>query len=582
MFGLSLAALHSVSCLSLSGVFDVRGEGEETSSMPQGWTFQTLDDAGENPVTSPYLSSYAYKDSQKGNSLKLSRRVSAYQLFATSEYFDALPNTSYKVEFSYRTDCLDDDENLLTITVMEKLSDGSILSSDVASEKGRQSIWASSSGYYVTSETCTGLSVKVSSSGYGDFYVADMTLKGRPSPSSNLMNYTLISGAEDTGTLSPLKQSALSDDCYAGEKALRLSTQGIKMKLGFLPVGIYELKFKYKHAAEPGSYGRVRLDNVTLDGTRLWYGDAVSSNDTNGTWASYSYRFQKSATVSCDIQWFHIYFNGTYLIDELGLYDEEGYNYVPDGGFEGYDMDGISLVGNASIVKNLDGTFNYAGVYTTWSGSATPKIVYSREAMDLENGKTYTLSYTYRNGYGSNFGGVNYGETTLVDSVSISETWQTKTVDFVADSSSSLSFCLGQGWGERLGYLKDISVKDSDGVECILAQVKEHVTDPADIGDNIFPYGQFDYAFPDDSSSSSYSEDTYSGETRSESSSSSSSSSSPAADSSSQNGGGSDQDGDSFNGANLALGLSVVFTVIATGGLVTSIVLLARKGKKHE
>ncbi len=583
--GLSLLLLSFTTLsigLSLSdGLASVKAVADETSSLPEGWSVETLDDSGTNPVTSAYLTASAYNDSVKGNSLKLSRRVSAYQLLATSDYFTASADTYYKMEFSFRTECLNDDENVFAVTVLEKLADGSILSSEVSRLTGRHSVWEATSGYYSTSEDCQSLAVRVSASGYGDFFVTDMTLKGRPSPAMSLMNFAMTDVEDDRTSCTRLKPSGLTDDCYAGEKALKLSDNGFFMKLGFLPVGFYNLKFKYKHSAEAGSFGRIRLDNVSVDGTRLYYADGVPSNDTNGEWAEYKYRFQKSATVSCDISWMEMFFYGTYIIDELGIYDSEGYNYIPDGSFEGYDLPGISLEGNVGIAKNGDGSLNYAGCYGTFNGNASPKIVYDATTMNLEAGQTYTLSYECRNGYGSNFGSATYGTSKLVNSVANKETWTSTSVDFVAIEGASLSFSLGDGWGERLGYLKDISVKDSAGNECLVSYPKEHVTDESEIGENIFPYGKFDYTFPDPDPSSSSSEDSYSGETRSEEESSSSIWSSSQGDSSSpssQKDGSSDSSTDAM--VNATLTISIVLAVLAAGGLITSIALLI-KGKKH-
>ncbi len=584
--GLSVLLL-SFTALSIglplsNGLLSVKAVADETSSLPDGWSVQTLDDTGTNPITSAYLSASAYNDSVKGNSLKLSRRISAYQLLASSDYFTASIDTYYKVEFSFRTECLNDDENVFVVTVLEKLTDGSILSSEVSRLNGRHSVWENVSGYYSTSENCESLAVRVSASGFGDFFVTDMTLKGRPSPFMSLMNFAMVDTETDPSSYTRLKPSGLTDDCYAGEKALKFSNSGVFMKLGFLPVGVYDFKFRYKHSAEAGSRGSMRLDNVSMDGTRLWYADAVPSNDTNGEWAEYTYRFQKSASGSCDISWMEMFFYGTYTIDELGIYDSEGYNYIPDGSFEGYDLPGVTLQGNVGIAKNADGSLNYAGCYETYNGNASPKIIYDAAAMDLEAGQTYTLSYECRNGYGNGFGSATYGENKLVASVANNETWTSTSVDFVATTGASLSFSLGDGWGGRLGYLKDISIKDSSGNECLLSYPNEHVTDESEIGDNIFPYGKFDYVFPDPEPSSSSSEDSYSGETRSEEESSSSIWSSSQGDSSSHSSqkDDSDKNGSTDSMVNATLTISIVFAVLAAAGLATSIALLI-KGKKH-
>lgn len=559
---------------------------EETTSMPTGWAIKTLDEEGKNPVVTPYLSGSAYRDSTKGNSLKLSRRVSSYKLCAESSYFQVSTNTSYKIEFSYRTECLDDDENVFVVTVFEKLSDGSILSGEVARKKGRQSVWADGSGYYATSENCESLMVEVCALGYGDFYVTDMTLKGRPSPITSLMNFALIEGNENSESYSELKASDLTDDCYAGEKALALSNQGVKMKLGFLPVGTYELRFKYKHAAEAGSKGSVRLDNVSMSGTRVWYADEVSGNTTNGSWADYAYKFQKSASVSCDISWFQLYFYGTYMIDDLGIYDSKGYNYVPDGSFEGYDLPDIALQGNVGLAMNSDGSLNYAGCFTTYLKNAAPKVTLGPSALNVKEGETYTLSYETRNGYGSGFGGVTYGETALVSSAPNSEDWQSQTATFTGVKDASMTFSLGEGWGERLGYLKGISIKDDEGKECLISSPKIHVTDDSEIGDNVFPYGQFDCDFPSEDSSISYSEDSYPGESRSESplssesrASSSEAQSSSASSSSSAPSSSPEGSDDSLPKAMLGVGIGL--TVLAAGGLTASLIMLI-KGKRHE
>ena len=577
-----------------SGSAKVNAENEETNLMPKGWTYETLDDTGSSRIDTPYLSASAYKDPQKGNSLKLTRQISAYKLYATSEYFAATKGTAYKVEISARSECLDDDENILSISVLEKKTDGTVVTAEVGSISGRNSVWKSVSGYYNSSEDCESLAIRVSASGFGDYYVSGASVRGMPAPLMSLSNFAIESKEDATTDFEPLTSSYLSDDAASGEKSLHLDNKGFKMKLGLLPYGTYELSLKYKCTI--GTRTSVRLDNDTMEPKRAWYAEPIPGNSTNGSWATYSYKFQRTTgkgvdgnELDCAIAWMQIFFFGDYYIDDLAIYDSEGYNYIPDGSFEGYDMPGVSFEGNVGLVKNKDGSLMYGGCYQTFNAAKNPVLTYAPSTLNLEDGKNYTLSYEYRNGWGTAFGSAKLGDTVLVDACDSSETWAKKEVSFVGAKNKPLTFSFGSGWGERLGYIKNISIKAEDGTECIKTEPKEFVTDPNQIGENVFEYGKFEYDFPDvpdsGSSSSSSSIDSIPGESSSEPSipstweptSSSSQSSSKPSDSQTQN---NESNGNVSDMAMITIGSILV--AIATGGLVVSVIFLAKGKKKDE
>ncbi len=563
------------------GVQRVNAETDETTLLPKGWKYETLDETGSSRIDTPYLTVKAYKDSQRGNSLELVRQVSAYKLYATSDYFVVSKNNSYKVELFGRSECLDDDGNVLTVSVLEKKTDGSVVSAEIGSLSGRQSFWTSISGYYSVSSDCEGIAIQVAASGFGNFFVNDVTVRSVPSTLMSLSNYG-IELKEDGTELESLATNFLSDDAASGEKSLHLNNKGIKMKLGQLPNGVYELRMDYKHSGGKGTRGSIRLDNLNMAGVRAWYAVDVPEASTNEGWATYSYQFKKDDTV--DISWMQIFFYGEYYIDNLAIYDEEGYNYIPDGSFEGYDMPGVSFEGNVGLVQNKDGSLMYAGCYETFHSKADPVLIYDASTLSLEDGKTYTLSYEYRNGWGTGFGSAKLGDTVLIDGCEASETWIEKAVSFTGAKNKPLRISFGSGWGGRLGYIKNISIESQEGTECIKVSPKQFVTNPDQIGDNVFENGDFAYDFsemPSSDSSSSFG-DYFPGESSSEPSipsiwePSSSSLNSKSEEDIKEDAGG------SSSSNVIMVTVASILIVVATGGLVASAIFLARGKKKDE
>lgn len=564
------------------GSTNVLAAGIEGTSLPSGWTLKTLDDSGLNEVTTPYLTGVAYKDSLKGNSLKLSRKQSAYKLHALSDSLAAEADTSYKIEFFYRNECLDDPENILSVTVLETLTDGSTVSAVAASKSGRNSVWTSVSGYYSTSVDCESLQIRIAAEGYGDFYVNGITLKGRPAPFVPVSNYTMMD-VEDKEPFYSLNVSQLTDDCYRGERALALDNSGFRTCIGFLPVGFYTMKFRYKSVA--GQRISVRLDNVTMAGVRSWNGAPVTG--TTEGWAEYSYRFQKSATVACDISWFGIYAYGDYTIDDLAIYDDNGFNYVTNGTFEGYDLDGINLIGNASISEDKDGALSYSGSYNNFHLNREAAVELDSSSMNLEEGKRYTLSYDVMNGYGDSCGVASYNGVAITSGVGGTppEAWARKEGQFTAVGGKSLSLSLGQMGVPRVCYIRNVSIKDEEGNECAVPQPKVHVTDESQVGENIFNAGSFDYTFPEnpESSSSIFSDDSFDEDSSSDSSSSiwNPSTSSSSTSSSKANEDKSEETNSNSGSDALIIGIGATLIALATGGLAVSLVFLL-KGKKHD
>lgn len=596
---LSVLTFSPLSTLS-SELYLTKANKEETvSALPKGWDVEILDDAGTNPIETPYLSASAFNDPSKGNSLKLSRQISAYQLHANSEFFIAQPSQEYKIDFLYRNDCLDDDENVFAVSVIEKKIDGTTIKGEISSINGRYSSWSSFYGYYSSSNDCQSLSIQVSASGFGDFFVSNIEIKGAPSPFYTLKNFGLCKGEpyDSSNTFTALKASDLVDDASSGEKALKITDKAVALRLGFLPIGQYELKFKYKHQASLGTYMNIRLDNISMDGQQKWYAIQNFQNDTNGQYLEFSYKFQRSAALanSCHITYMGIQCVGTWLLDDLGIYDEERNNYVPDGSFEGYDFSGISLEGNVGICKNSNGGLNFAASYKSYANVGNSIITISPDAINLKAGKKYIFSFETRNGSGK-FGKATYGSQTLIDSLTAqnnSSNWiKSKSDVFYLEEGASLivSLCLTEPTNyDYLGYLRNISIIDYyTKEECLNFEIKEHITDPSQLGDNIFPFGKFEYTFPEpggDSSSSS--EDIFEPDISSseDSSSSSSSSSFPSTNSSSSSSiNGSDdlnknkEEAEKTAKATLGVGITVV--VLASGGFIVALLLLLKGIKK--
>lgn len=536
MFGkrflLALLSLGFVSSFTFFGNETPLLAEEETSQMPKGWNVSITDSEG-NDVSTPYLSAKAYKDIDQGNCVTLYRRISANNITVYSDQFSATPNSSIRVSFKARSNCLDDEENRLSFSIKEYKENGTYVSSEIGFISGRQG-WKNVSGFCTTSETCSSLVIEISASGYGDFYVSDISLFATEAPYISLGTWALIDsdgtnaaevnyGKPESakGVARTLTASSLTDDAYSGDKALKLTNQGILTTIGSLPVGDYKLNFKYKGEADlSGGVGAglsIRLDCFAA-GNRRWYANAAkpAQNNTNGKWAEYSLDFKR--TIDISTSWFSIFAYGTYIFDDIQILDSEGYNYIASGNFDGYKTNGISIEGFTGIVENEDESYDYYGVYNDQFIDASDTVVtFSGEKLSLTEGEEYTLSYKTRGG-NDKPGLAIYNNVELGNS-QISETWTDFETKFVAVNNADLKIKLNSSTSSG-AYLKDISIKDKDGNECFLLNpVKDNGS--AIEGEEIFPYGGFEYDFKEEESSSSSSEDeTFTRETKEESSSS--------------------------------------------------------------
>ena len=597
MFGkrflLALLSLGFVSSFTFFGSeIPLLAEGE-TSQMPKGWNVSITDIDG-NDVSTPYLSAKAYKDTTEGNCVTLYRRISANNLTVYSNQFSAVPNSSIKVSFKARNNCLDDEENKLSLSIKEYKENGTYVSSEIGFISGRQG-WKNVSGFYTTSETCSSLVVEISASGYGDFYASNISLFATEAPYISLGTWALIDsdgtnaaevnyGKPESakGVARALSTSSLTDDAYSGDKALKLTNQGILTTIGSLPVGDYKLNFKYKGEADLSGGVEAGL-SIRLDcyanGNRNWYANAAkpAQNNTNGKWVEYSLDFQRKIDIS--VSWFSIFAYGTYIFDDIQILDNEGYNYIASGNFDGYKTNGISIEGFTGIVENEDESYGYYGVYNDqFIDARDTAVTFSGEKLNLVEGEEYTLSYKTRGG-NDKPGLAIYNNVELGYS-QISEVWTNFEVKFVATNNADLKIKLNSSTSSG-AYLKDISIKDKDGNECFLLNpVKDDGS--ASEGEEIFPYGEFEYDFKEEDSSSSSSEDeTFSRETKEESSSSESISSKESISSSSSSSSKQDSSSDSQTSSNGCAGSVVGASIGIFAALGIAVVTFARRNK-HE
>ncbi len=486
---------------------------EVASSMPANWSLSILDDSN-NPITSNYLTASAYKDSNKGNSIMMSRRISAYTLSVTSTAFEASKDTAYKLTFFYRSNCLHDEENRIAASIIENKDDGSKTITEVSFAKGRESNWKQLSGYYTTSSGCSTLEMVFSSYGMGDFYINGPSLVGKPAPTTYFANYGMENGIEDKTPLTPLLASNLSDDACTGERSIKLTDQGFKTIFAELPNGKeFELRFKYKHDYEDGSRLSVRIDNCPIGGTsNVYTATPVGPQSTGGAWNSYSYKFKKLIPGQAgyfDINYIKIHAYGTFYIDDLELLDSTNFNYIAGGSFEGYDVFNMSLSGAVGIVKDSDGSLVFSGSQrSVLDINSEPSLTLESSKFELITGNTYTLKYKYRCGH-SETGSAYYGNAKIYTG-SMSDDWVDVSVDFVAaeEANIKLVFCTTY---YRIAYIKNISITDSENIEKLPEVIKEYNSSEGEAVES-FPYGNFEYDFPptpeDSSSSSSTSEET--------------------------------------------------------------------------
>ena len=584
---LSLLSLSSVSLMGISQNPTLVQAEETPATLPDGWNVATLDEGGA-PIVTDYLDATAYKDASKGNSLKLYRRQAGGILKAYSTAFVASPNTSYKVEAFLRSDCLDDEENHLILEASEKKTDGSVVNSTIFDMKGRQNGWKNVYGYFQTSTECSTVTLNVYARGYGDFFGNDVSVRGSPAP-NYFFNTMFTETTEDQASgLMKLTSSWLSDDAFSGEKSLHLNNAGIKINLGNVPQIMnakYKLRFRVKNTPNASNRLSVRIDNFngsTME--RGWYAYIVPTGVSHPEWATYEFDFTLSnAKGNCALTWMQFFAYQEWWMDDIEILDEQGFNYFVDGGFEAYDYSGFTYEGMVGCSKSSDGSLAFAGGNSGFGAVSSGSLHFSNEQLGLEIGKTYTLSYESRSGSsaGGVYNGVAYYNNAQITNHGQSHDWEVVTGTFVAAENTDLRLQFSNFTSE-LSYLRNISVKDEEGVEHAKYSIVEHVSS-GDLGENEFPYGNFAFVFPEIPGKSSSSEETFSRETEESistpagSESQGTSSQTPAPDASNDQGSNSESKGTS---AAVALPIAISILAVSTAGLAISIVLLLR-GKKH-
>lgn len=553
------------------------GEG-----LPTAWTAATLDDEG-HALETDKLYARAYLDDVKGNALMLHREMTAGSLIVSSDSFPASPNASYDVSFFARATALDDPDNALTVSIEETDTSGGIKRTAVATLEGRSNGWIEKTGRYFASETAASLRIVLQTVGVGDYYVADINVyEGKAFLPIFGLNYAMKPENETQTGLSFLSMSNLSTDAYEGKYSLSLSNSGAAFEWPYLNRfgEDFTLSFRYKHSSQDGARLSLRIDGINkTDGARFWYADSSGVvGDTGGSWSTYSYSF-KSIGGQAETNYLELYAYGDWLIDNISITDTAGTEYVIGGTFEALDPGKMTLVGNWGYVDCHNGTYALGGVKNgTHSTGAIDGYIQINEAdIGMEVGKDYTVSYEYMGGdddIGAIFDGIY-----ILGGQPRKDTWTTASCTATGKEGGVIKIYTSNV-NNTPAYFRNIKVVDGEGKNLLpaLKAPSEEVEKQ-----QVFPYGQMDYEFPEEptSSSSSSSEEPDPASSESSPDKPSSSSSEPTVESSSSSITSPEapqENGDSGL-PTWGVVLIVIGGILVLGGLGFGITYLARK--KH-
>lgn len=533
-----IASAALVAALSVSSLASVMaGAQEETIVVPKGFESEAVDIAGANEALlgwqyyfyndkdaagndrgfsyeSENLHVLATENGRTGNALHLKREKADGELVMYSYAFDVKAEQNYIIGAFVKSLCAQTANNKVTFKVKEQGANGSVIGDEHAvlnSVDGRRDKWTETTFSYKTSTSAKTLVLKICAEGVGDFYVDDITVKSS-NAGVNSETYRMIGVGNDGKTEDPASMPVLSgvnlsSDSFDGDgKSLKLNHNDVyKTVFGILPHGkTYNLSFKYKNTSG-GTADRmsIRLDNVTMEGKRVWY--AAPVNSTAGTpdteWQTYNYKFTAVAGQT-DISWMGIASYGGYLIDELSITgtDEDGatMQYIVNGSFSGAYLEGYTYGGNYNVAKQTDETYVFASSAATKDDGTGARGYLKPDVSKLVAGTEYTLSFDYRSG-GSQAGSVFYGngwgdaEENLKDICTLTQatiaSWTHKEVKFTAREGSHFEIYGDAGicWPT---YFRNFSIKDAAGNEFI--ENKTLVAPDAVLGENEFPYGTFE------------------------------------------------------------------------------------------
>lgn len=532
-----IAACTLAATLSISAILPtIANAAEETIVIPKGFTSTAVDIKGANEALlgwqyyfyndkdadgnergwsyeSEHLRVLATTEGRTGNAMHIQRDSADGQIVLYSYAFDVKADQNYVIGAFIKSICAQTANNKVYFMIKEQNANGTAVGDEytiLSSVDGRRDDWTETTFSYKTSTSAKTLVLKIGVEGVGDFYVDDITVKtsdvGVNSDTFKMIGIGNDGSSENPETMPVLTGANIAADSSDGDgKSLKLSDHDVyKTVFGILPHGgTYTLSFKYKNTSG-GSADRlsIRLDNVTMDGTRAWYANGVSS--TSGTadtdWQTYTYQFTAVAGQT-DINWMGITSYGGYLIDELSITgtDTDGstMQYVVNGSFSGAYLDGYTYGGNYNVAKQTDGTYVFASSAYTQDASSKERGYLKPDVSKLVVGTEYTLSFDYRSG-GSGAGNVYYGagwgseDTNLKDICTLTQattnSWTHKEVTFTAQTGAWFEIYgdTGIGWPT---YFRNFSIKDAAGNEFITN--KTLVAPEAILGENEFPYGTF-------------------------------------------------------------------------------------------
>lgn len=395
-------------------------------------------------------------------------------------------------------------DNAADAKVSFNVSDGGTLTGTLATIASTDTDWKEVKfGYTVQSNK---LVLRASVSGKGTVYLSDVTVKEVTAGEPNTVYYGLQSigstgtGASDDVTqntgMSRLTAANISTESSDGDGASLILNPGEYFKTNFTAIDAkkYKLSFKYRLATAGASATlSMRFNNwkapTSAEADHVYYLNATA-DDT--TWKEYSHEFYGHSDVGGSYG-IAIYTTATCYIDELSIVclERTGVQLIVNGSFSGACMAGGWYFGaNANVAKQEDGTYCIVagnGSLDSTSGN----VGYAGITLNnLEAGKEYTLTYTYRS-FSDTWQAdrrIYHNNTALRETTGTTLEWTTKTISFTATGNDDFKF-YGPWGGLRPIYYKDIQITDAEGNAYISNTTFKNPG--TTYGENTFEYGTF-------------------------------------------------------------------------------------------
>ncbi len=280
-------------------------------------------------------------------------------------------------------------------------------------------------------------------------------------------------GVKNTKVKAVTKEDLVSDS-HSGKYAIDVSNKSLGIRFGILPAqknGFYTFSFWTKQLSDSGEKRfSIRFDNMDTHNSRAYYAAGKVSLKV-GEWVQYTYDFtsthfenggyidsRTSLTISA---------LGDFLIDDITLKDADGTNYICDGDFEPVELLGWKYGAmGVGAAKQDDGSV-FFGV-SSWDIKTMAQMgegyFQIKPKANAGVGAVVTFDYLGKHVQAMNRNGYDWGTAASNSNVT---GWANYSYTLKGEVSTAGDIYFGGNQYQTLCYIKNMSVKDSEGNELL-------------------------------------------------------------------------------------------------------------------